>query len=56
MLKLLVLTIPATVLALVLAPHIVAALSWVLAFLALLMLGDLLHAELRKLRRASRQG
>jgi hypothetical protein len=56
MLKLLLLTIPVTVVALVLAPHIVAALSWVLAFLALLMAGDLLRSELRRLRRTSRHG
>ena len=50
MLKLLLLLAALAVVGIVLLPQIVVALSWVLAFLILLMLGDLLLAGLRRLR------
>jgi hypothetical protein len=45
------------VIGVVLAPHIGVALYWTMAFLSLLMAGDLLRSEVRKLRgRRRRQG
>ena len=50
MLKLLALTALVIALGVALAPTIIPLLSWVLAFLSLLMLGDLLRSALRKQR------
>lgn len=50
MLRFLLLVIVIVTLAIVFTPQIARALSWVLAFLILLMLGDLLLSGLRKLR------
>ena len=50
MLKLFGLTALVIALGVVLAPSVIPLLSWVLAFLSLLMLGDLLRSALRKHR------
>jgi hypothetical protein len=50
MLKLFALTALVIALGVTLAPTIIPLLSWVLAFLSLLMLGDLLRSALRKQR------
>jgi hypothetical protein len=50
MLRFLLLLIVIVTLGIVFAPQIARALSWVLAFLILLMLGDLLLSGIRKLR------
>ena len=48
MLRFLALSILILAVAVLLAPSIIPAVSWVLAFLSLLMLGDLVRGEVRK--------
>lgn len=48
MLRFLMFTVLIVAVAVVLAPSLIPAVSWVLAFLSLLMLADLVRGEIRK--------
>ena len=56
MLRFLILIAAGVILAIAFAPRVAHVLSWVLAFLIFLMLGDLLLTGIRRLRNGSHQG